>query len=240
MPEMFVEKNISWTKTSHRGSIRSCSYRAHIIPCLFKSLFSATMAKKLLSFSTSLERWCGLEMDWNKGRSHSRVDGVPRRQDSSKSSFLVQCTWLEPCTQWWKPIWEATNSNRGPALWDGNLANPSCHGNRAPSFNIPYLCFLVWGLCFGGGFFPLPFNLQVCEETSAKGIKGTYWLEATGNHRDLKVSEKEKITHRTWTLSNKLSAPRVRAGHVGLLCLPLIQPSYHMWSPPYSAFFFFF
>lgn len=139
---------------SHRGSIGSCSCRAQIIPCLFKSLFSVTMAKKLLSFSTSLERRCGLETDWNKGRSHSRVDGAPRRQDSSKSSFLVQCTWLEPCTYWWRPIREATNSSRGPALWNGNLANPSCHGNWAPSFNIPYLGFLVWGLCFGGFFFP--------------------------------------------------------------------------------------
>lgn len=158
-------------------------------------------------------------MDWNKGRSHSRVDGVPRRRDSSKSSFLVQCTWLTLVVEAHlrsNQFKQRSSSQTG--IWQTQVATVT----GLPASTFPTYVFQFGVYVLEGDFFPLPFNLQVCEETSAKGIKRTHCLEATGNHGDLKVSEKEKITHRTQTLSNKLLAPRVRAGHMGLLCsLPL-------------------
>lgn len=146
---MPVEENASSTEVSPQGSAGSSLSRPDN-SFLFLSLFSAPTAKKRLAALPSPEGGRGLEMDSHEGIPSSHADGVPRRQHRSRPSFPFQNTWLGPHSEWSRPVRETSDLSKGPAFCEGNLANPSCHGNRAPSFNIYYVCFSVWGLCFRG------------------------------------------------------------------------------------------
>lgn len=68
----------------------------------------------------------------------------------------------------------------------------------------------------------------MCEKMSAGGIKITHCIYLSRSYGDIKDSETEKITHRTWNPSNRILELRVAGGCPALLCSLLFYSTHFL------------